>query len=70
MVSPMGGLISFYAGWHYPEIFSMAGCLSSSFYYNNDRSIKQVEEYTGHKKAVKFYIDHGEDGCTRTKNVC
>ena len=52
MGSSMGGLISFYAGWNYPDIFSMAGCMSSSFYYNNDRSIRQVEEYTGLKKHV------------------
>lgn len=69
MGSSMGGLISFYAAWHYPEVFSMAGCLSSSFYFNNDRSIKQVEEYTGHKKHVKFYIDHGEDGNVRGQRM-
>ena len=69
MGSSMGGLISFYAAWHYPEVFSMAGCLSSSFYYNNDRSIKQVEEYTGHKKHIKFYIDHGEDGNVRGQKM-
>ena len=69
MGSSMGGLISFYAAWHYPDVFSMAGCLSSSFYYNNDRSIKQVEEYTGHKKHVKFYIDHGEDGLVRGQRM-
>lgn len=60
--SSMGGLISFLAAWKYPDVFSMAGCLSSSFYYNNDRSIKQVSSYKGDKKIVKFYIDHGEDG--------
>lgn len=69
MGSSMGGLISFYAAWHYPDIFSMAGCLSSSFYYNNDRSIKQVEEYNGPKKRIKFYIDHGEDGSTRGQRM-
>mgnify|MGYP006382354635 FL=1 len=69
MGSSMGGLISFYAAWHYPDVFSMAGCLSSSFYYNNDRSIKQVEEYTGHKNHVKFYLDHGEDGSTRGQRM-
>jgi predicted alpha/beta superfamily hydrolase len=69
MGSSMGGLISFYAGWHYPDIFSMAGCLSSSFYFNNDKSIKQVENYTGHKKHVKFYIDHGEDGNVRGQRM-
>lgn len=69
MGSSMGGLISFYAGWHYPDVFSMAGCLSSSFYYNNDRSIKFVEDYKGSKKHVKFYIDHGEDGNIRGQRM-
>ncbi len=69
MGSSMGGLISFYAAWHYPEVFSMAGCMSSSFYYNNDRSIKQVEEYTGPKKHIMFYIDHGEDGNVRGQRM-
>ena len=69
MGSSMGGLISFYAAWHYPDVFSMAACLSSSFYYNNDRSIKQVEEYTGHKKHIRFYIDHGEDGSNRGQRM-
>lgn len=62
MGSSMGGLISFYAAWHYPNVFSMVGCLSSSFYFNNERSIKQVRKYKGRKKLIKFYIDHGEDG--------
>jgi predicted alpha/beta superfamily hydrolase len=69
MGSSMGGLISFYAGWHYPDVFSMAGCLSSSFYFNNDRSINQVIDYNGHKKHVKFYIDHGEDGAVRGQKM-
>ena len=69
MGSSMGGLISFYAAWHYPDVFSMAGCLSSSFYFNNDKSIKLVEEYNGPKKSVKFYIDHGEDGSLRGQKM-
>lgn len=67
--SSMGGLISFYAAWHYPEVFGMAGCMSSSFYYNNDKSIKQVQDYTGSKKHIKFYIDHGEDGAVRGQRM-
>jgi predicted alpha/beta superfamily hydrolase len=69
MGSSMGGLISFYAGWHYPQVFSMAGCLSSSFYYNNERSINQVINYEGPKKHIKFYIDHGEDGLVRGQKM-
>lgn len=69
MGSSMGGLISFYAAWHYPNIFTMAGCMSSSFYYNNDKSLKLVQSYRGKKKQVKFYIDHGEDGLIRGQKM-
>jgi predicted alpha/beta superfamily hydrolase len=69
MGSSMGGLISFYAAWHYPDIFSMAGCMSSSFYYNNDSSVKLVKDYKGTNKKVKFYIDHGEDGAIRGQQM-
>lgn len=67
--SSMGGLISFYAGWYFPEIFSMVGCMSSSFYYHNDQVIKLVSEYSGEKIPVKFYIDHGEDGLIRGQKM-
>lgn len=69
MGSSMGGLISFYAAWHYPDVFSMAACMSSSFYYNNDKSLKLVQSYRGKKKQVKFYIDHGEDGLIRGQKM-
>jgi predicted alpha/beta superfamily hydrolase len=62
MGSSMGGLTSFLAALKYPEIFSMAGCMSSSFYYNNNKVFSLLEEDVKRKNPVKFYIDHGEDG--------
>jgi len=47
----------------------MSGCMSSSFYYNNDRSIKQVSSYKGDKKNVRLYIDHGEDGAVKGQKM-
>lgn len=67
--SSMGGLASFMAAWKHSEIFSMAGCMSSSFYYNDDKVFKMLDEYPGSKKNVKFYIDHGEDGLTRGQKM-
>jgi predicted alpha/beta superfamily hydrolase len=69
MGSSMGGLISFYAGWFFPDVFSMSGCMSSSFYYHNDEVLKLVSEYSGEKIPVKFYIDHGEDGLIRGQKM-
>lgn len=69
MGSSMGGLISFLAVWNYPEIFSKAGCMSSSFYYHSDHAIELVRNYSGPKKDIKIYIDHGEDGLVRGQQM-
>jgi predicted alpha/beta superfamily hydrolase len=69
MGSSMGGLASFLMTWKHPEIFSMAGCLSSSFYYNDDKVFKMLDEYDGSKKHIKIYIDHGEDGLVRGQRM-
>jgi predicted alpha/beta superfamily hydrolase len=69
MGSSMGGLASFLIVWNHPEVFSMAGCMSSSFYYNDDKVFKILDEYTGPKKHIKFYIDHGEDGLVRGQKM-
>jgi len=69
MGSSMGGLASFLIAWKHPEVFSMAGCLSSSFYYNDDKVFKMLDEYDGPKKHIKFYIDHGEDGLIRGQKM-
>ena len=67
--SSMGGLASFNAAWKHPEVFGMAGCMSSSFYYNDDKVFKMIDEYNGPKKHIKFYIDHGEDGLIRGQKM-
>ncbi|MBT8380239.1 MAG: alpha/beta hydrolase [Ignavibacteria bacterium] len=67
--SSMGGLISFLAAWKHTEVFGMAGCMSSSFYYNDEKIFKTIDEYEGEKKHIKFYIDHGEDGLLRGQKM-
>ncbi len=69
MGSSMGGLISFLAAWKYPGIFSKAACLSSSFYYDDEKAIKMVKDFIGEKKKIKIYIDHGEDGLPRGQKM-
>ena len=69
MGSSMGGLISFIAGWRYSDVFSMAGCMSSSFYHDNEKIFDMISENSGPKKRVKFYIDHGEDGLIRGQKM-
>jgi len=69
MGSSMGGLISFLLAWNYPDVFGKAACMSSSFYYDGDKAINMVKNYTGEKKKIKIYIDHGEDGLPRGQRM-
>jgi predicted alpha/beta superfamily hydrolase len=62
MGSSMGGLISLLSVWYYPNVFSKAACLSSSFHYEEEKAIKMIRDYEGEKKEIKIYIDSGEDG--------
>src|SRR5690606_21085786 len=61
MGSSMGGLISFYLVWNFPDVFSKAGCLSSSFYFDDEHAIKMVKNYIGHKKNIKIYLDNSKN---------
>jgi predicted alpha/beta superfamily hydrolase len=69
MGSSMGGLISLLIVWNNPDVFSMAGCLSSSFYYANDKIFRTISESAVPRPGVKIYIDHGEDGLTRGQKM-
>jgi predicted alpha/beta superfamily hydrolase len=62
MGSSMGGLISFLIVWNHPDVFSKAACLSTSFHYEDQKAISLVRNYSGDKKNIRLYLDHGEDG--------
>jgi predicted alpha/beta superfamily hydrolase len=62
MGSSMGGLISFYLVWRYPDVFSQAACLSSTFLWNNGVLIKEIENFTGQRKEIRIYFDNGGEG--------
>ncbi len=55
----MGGLISFYMLWLYPEVFSKAACLSSGFYFYDSNIIGQVEHSTERLDGSRIYMDCG-----------
>jgi predicted alpha/beta superfamily hydrolase len=60
--SSPGGLISLYLAWWHPEIFSMAGCLSGSWMWDNAAAIRFVEAETPPAPDIKIYLDHGSEG--------
>jgi predicted alpha/beta superfamily hydrolase len=60
MGSSMGGLISLLFVWWYPDVFSMAGCLSTAIGPGrHDGILHEIENHTGAKKHLRFYVDVG-----------
>jgi len=57
--SSLGGLSSLLFVWKRPDVFGMAGCLSPSFWYDDEKTLKEIREYSGHKKHIKIYLDCG-----------
>lgn len=56
MGSSLGGVVSFYLAWQYPEVFGMAACLSSTFGWRDDLKERVREEA---RKNLKLYLDSG-----------
>ena len=60
MGSSMGGLFAFQLAWTFPEVYSMAGCLSTAFWSTNNRIFGLVEKDCRGHLPLKFYLDTGE----------
>jgi len=56
MGSSLGGVVSFYLGWQWPDVFGQVGCLSSTFGYRDDLLDRVIAEP---KRNIKFYLDSG-----------
>ncbi|MCK6461659.1 MAG: hypothetical protein L6Q95_17390 [Planctomycetes bacterium] len=57
--SSLGGVVSFYMAWQYPEVFGFAGCMSSTFSHRDDLIDRVLKEP---KRKTKFYLDSGWPG--------
>jgi len=63
MGSSMGGIASFLLVWHYPEIYSFAGCFSPAFWLDWEALKKSA--FPNPKFPVKIYIDNDGIGLER-----
>ena len=54
--SSLGGVVSFYLAWEWPDVFGRAGCLSSTFGYRDDLLERVLSE---DKREVGYYLDSG-----------
>jgi predicted alpha/beta superfamily hydrolase len=56
MGSSLGGVVSFYLGWQWPDVFGKVACLSSTFIYRDDFLERVAKEP---KRSIKIYLDSG-----------
>ncbi len=62
MGSSRGGVVSFFLGWQWPEVFGNVAALSSTF-SNKDDLIERVRrEPVGKRRGLKIYLDSGWPG--------
>jgi len=56
MGSSLGGVVSFYLAWQYPEVFGLAACMSSTFGWRDD-----LLERVGTERPpnIRLYLDSG-----------
>ena len=56
MGSSLGGVVSLYLAWQWPEVFGNAGCLSSTFGYKDDLHERIESE---ERREIRVYLDSG-----------
>ncbi len=54
--SSLGGVVSFYMAWEYPDVFGFGACMSSTFAHTNDLIDRVLSEPT---RESKFYLHSG-----------
>lgn len=59
MGSSLGGVVSFYLGWQWPEVFGKVACLSSTFTLRDDLLERVFAEP---KRDIRIYLDSGWPG--------
>lgn len=57
--SSLGGVVSFFMAWEWPEVFGRAACLSSTFGWRDDLIQRVLREP---KRDIKIYLDSGWPG--------
>ncbi len=57
--SSLGGVAAFYVAWRWPERFGLAGCLSSTFGYQDELLARVRAEGRPGREALRLYLDSG-----------
>jgi len=59
MGSSLGGVVSFYLGWEWPNVFGKVACLSGTFTFRDDLLERVLTE---RKRKIRIYLDSGWPG--------
>src|SRR4030095_6420225 len=59
MGSSLGGVVSFYLGWQWPDVFGKVACVSSTFTYRDD-FLERISAEP--KRKIRVYLDSGWPG--------
>ena len=59
MGSSLGGVVSFYLAWEYPEVFGKTACMSSTFTHSDDLVDRVLSE---EPRKIQVYLDSGWPG--------
>ena len=59
MGASLGGVVSFFLGWEYPQVFGNVACLSSSFGYRDDLLRRVKEDCLDDRRDLRIYLDSG-----------
>ncbi|MGE0712543.1 MAG: alpha/beta hydrolase [Planctomycetota bacterium] len=62
MGASLGGVVSFYLGWQWPQVFGNVACLSSTFGHQDDLLQRVLSEPREPRKDLHVYLDSGWPG--------
>ncbi|MGV8120235.1 MAG: alpha/beta hydrolase [Candidatus Xenobiia bacterium LiM19] len=69
MGSSLGGVVSFYLGWEYPQVFGAAVCLSSTFGWRDDLMERVEKDPVENRQSLRIYLDSGWPGDNFERNA-
>ncbi len=62
MGSSLGGVVSFYLAWRWPDVFGNAACLSTTFHLHDDLFDRVANDPLEPRRKLMIYLDSGWPG--------
>lgn len=59
MGSSLGGLVSFWIGWHFPKVFSLVGAVSTSIWWDTRSILRDIDSAPPGTQGLRIWLDVG-----------